>query len=209
MRCILISDTHGQEAWLDLPSGDILIHCGDFGLNSIADLEYTNRWFSKQDFKYKIFVAGNHDFACYRLQKHLVKGYLKDIIYLQDDLIEIEGLRIYGSPWTPKFNDWAFMLNRNSFELKRIWQKIPENLDFLITHCPPVSILDRNTYNNPCGCELLYQEVLYKMPKYHVFGHIHESYGKWQDYRGGTKFVNCSLLNKFYHLTNKPIILDI
>jgi hypothetical protein len=41
-----------------------------------------------------------------------VKASLQNCTYLEDELVEIEGIRIYGSPWQPEFCDWAFNLPR-------------------------------------------------------------------------------------------------
>jgi hypothetical protein len=41
-----------------------------------------------------------------------VKASLKNCTYLEDELVEVEGIRIYGSPWQPEFCDWAFNLPR-------------------------------------------------------------------------------------------------
>lgn len=46
--------------------------------------------------------------------------------------------------------------------------KIPANTDFLITHGPPVEILDDDR-----GCRLLRKAVFESKPKFHLFGHIH------------------------------------
>ena len=140
MKFCIISDTHGKEAWLDLPKCDILIHCGDFHITSLAELEYANRWFAQQKAKYSILVAGNHDSYIEHIGKDVAKSLFTNVIYLENELIEIEGLRIYGSPWSPEFNNWSFMYPRCSLDAKKIWKKIPENLDILVTHAPPYGI---------------------------------------------------------------------
>jgi len=207
MKVCLISDTHGKEVWLDLPEGDILIHCGDFQITNLNDLEYANRWFGRQNAKFKIFVPGNHDTGCEHFGKEMCKSLFTNVIYLQDEMVEIKGLRIYGSPFTPEFNRWSFMKERRSKELKEIWAKIPNNLDFLISHGPPYQILDKADSGEHCGCEILQREVFKKKPKYHCFGHIHGQYG--QEIRHGVQFINCSLLNEDYKMVNKPVILEI
>lgn len=207
MKICLISDTHGSEHLLTLPEGDILIHCGDFHITNLNDLEYTNRWFAKQDFKYKIFVAGNHDTYIEKVGKDFTKSILKDVIYLENEGIEIEGLKFWGSPFSPEFNNWSFMYQRRSIEGRNIWNKMPEKLDLLITHAPPYKILDLNSRKENCGCEILQRKVLEKYPKYHCFGHLHESYG--QEKIENTTFINCSLLDDNYDLVNEPIILEI
>ena len=40
---------------------------------------------------------------------------------------------MYGSPWQPEFNDWAFNLNRGE-ECREKWDMIPKDTDILITH---------------------------------------------------------------------------
>lgn len=60
---VLISDTHScHESLGPLPEGDILIHAGDITEHgTIKETEDFVHWFSTLPYKYKIFVAGNHD----------------------------------------------------------------------------------------------------------------------------------------------------
>src|SRR5690625_2313187 len=111
-----ISDTHGNHEELHAPDVDIVIHSGDAGnyrdvtLNSI-ELENFFEWYGKLDIKYKIYVAGNHDSS---IEKRLIsREYIgeKGIIYLENEEVIIEGLKIWGSPYTPTFNNWSFNLN--------------------------------------------------------------------------------------------------
>jgi len=208
MKICAISDTHGKEAWLDLPKGDILIHCGDFHITSLAELEYANRWFGRQSFRYKCFVAGNHDTYIEHIGKEVAKSLFTNVIYLENELIEIEGLRIYGSPYVPYSNNWSFMYQRCSLEAKNIWSKIPYNLDVLITHGAIYGVLDRNSSDIRCGCEVLAREIMKKKPKRHLFGHIHGN-GGLSITQANIDFYNCSVLNEEYKLTNKPTILEI
>ena len=64
------------------------------------------------------------------------------IIIFEDELVELDGIRFYGSPWTPAFNDWAF--NKSRAKIDKVWQNIPtdEHIHVLITHGPPKGILD-------------------------------------------------------------------
>ena len=57
-----LSDTEGAHHELRLGTGDLLIHCGDvtaFGMEE--ELEDFLQWFLRQDFRHKVFIAGNHD----------------------------------------------------------------------------------------------------------------------------------------------------
>jgi Icc-related predicted phosphoesterase len=206
MHVVCLSDTHTLKP--EVPDGDMLIHCGDFsGLGNIKELVDFDNWLSSFPHKYKIFISGNHDGIFeqnYSFSKSLVNP---SIIYLQDELIEIEGLRIYGSPWTPTFNDWHFMKDRGS-PIQEVWDKIPNNLDVLITHGPPCGILDYSIYSHESvGCSNLLQTVMNSKPKFHIFGHLHGNYGIFKDLN--TTFINCAVLNDNYKLVNKCVEFDI
>jgi len=206
-KIVCFADTHHSNHELDLGSGDILIFAGDFGIDSMNDLLYANRWFGQQKFTHKIFVAGNHETYLAQMSISDIKQIFNEVIYLQDELVEIDGIRFYGSPYTPMFNNWAFMLERCSLELKQKWDLIPENLDFLISHGPAYGVRDISQTGEHCGCEVLQRAILQKMPKYHVFGHIHHSYGH-QIIGDDTIALNCSVLDDNYDLKNNPQIIE-
>ena len=77
----------------------------------------------------------------------------------------------------------------------------------MITHCPPKGILDKTEAGVKAGCALLRAEIQRIAPKYHVFGHIHESYGS--NLISGTNFVNASICDRAYRPVNKPVIFNI
>jgi Icc-related predicted phosphoesterase len=110
-----------------------------------------------------------------------------NIIYLENSGTVIEGLKIWGSPVTPYFMDMAFNKRRGA-EIKKIWNKIPNNLDVLITHGPPKDIFD-----NGLGCEDLSNKLKIAKPKFHIFGHIHEHNGRKEI--NGTTYINAALVN--------------
>lgn len=62
MDITFISDTHGIHDELKLQEGKVLIDAGDITEYGTEE-EVTDflKWFSKQPFTYKIFIAGNHD----------------------------------------------------------------------------------------------------------------------------------------------------
>ena len=64
---------------------------------------------------------------------------------------------------------------------------IPADVDFLITHGPAYSYLDRDL-----GCKQLFLSVASARPKYHIFGHVHEEGLKRKAMLGGTTFLNVS-----------------
>lgn len=102
MKITIISDTHARHSQLSLTPGDLLIHAGDFSKRGkIDDLLDVNEWLGQQPFKYKVIIAGNHDFYCENNNDS--KDIFTNAIYLQDSSVTIEGIKIYGSPWQPEF----------------------------------------------------------------------------------------------------------
>lgn len=194
-----------------------MVHSGDLMNSGWSEWEITDfcKWFASQDYDAKVFIAGNHD---HLFEKNLesvmqiVNSY--DIDYLQDSEIgfgRTDGpiARIWGSPWQPWFHNWAFNLPRDGEELKARWDLIPESVDLLITHGPPMGHLDVSGspwFERDLGCRLLRERVDVIKPKIHVFGHIHGSYG--YKFHNGTHFINASVLDERYQQVNKPIIID-
>ena len=220
MKIVLISDTHTKHGHVtkDLPAGDIIIHAGDCtNIGRPNELTDFLNWFSMLPYKHKIFIAGNHDFCFERVSAWVdekpiyvdIAQEFKDrgVIYLMDQMVEVEGLKIYGSPWQPRFFDWAFNVTRGDAIAKK-WESIPEGLDILITHGPVFGILDQTFTGQRVGCEELYKKVVQVKPKIHVCGHIHYARG----YRSfdGTAYFNACVLGENYEYQNKPIavILD-
>lgn len=136
-----------------------------------------------------------------------IKQCLTNCIYLQDELLELYGLKIYGTPWQPEFCKWAFNLPRGEQCLDK-WNKIPSNVDILITHTPPVGHGDLCCSGVRAGCVELLTTIQQRVkPKYHVFGHIHEGYGITSD--GKIIFINASTCDINYLPNNLPIVFDI
>jgi Icc-related predicted phosphoesterase len=208
LKFTAISDTHGKHPALHLPHGDVLIHAGDVsmkgGRQETADFL---DWFAKQDFRYKILVAGNHDFFFERSTEAEIREVLPEgIIYLNDSGAIINGLHIWGSPITPWFFNWAFNRHRGE-PIKRHWELIPADTDILITHGPVYGNLDKTNDGVHAGCCDLSEKVLAIKPKAHICGHIHEAYGTLQ--KEGTLFMNASVLNERYELVNEPVTFEL
>lgn len=205
MRIVCISDTHSRHDAITIPDGDVLVHAGDAtGRGKRAEIEAFDAWLGKLPHKHKVVIAGNHDFAFERDAQ--ARTWIRHATYLQDEEITVAGLRIYGSPWQPRFFDWAFNLDRGR-QLGEVWAKIPAGLDVLLTHGPPFGILDRCADGRQVGCEDLLEAVRLKRPRLHVFGHIHEAYGT--ERQGDTTFVNACNCDLAYDPIQAPIIIDL
>jgi Icc-related predicted phosphoesterase len=182
MKILHISDTHTYHDLLKIPSGiDMIIHSGDCSnprdpYNNESEVRDFIDWYKEIPVKHKIYVAGNHDTS---IEKGLVtKDDFKNagIIYLENESVVIDGIKIFGSPHTPNFGNWAFMKERT--KLERFWRlAIDEDVNIVVTHGPPKGILDKSydRENNLecCGDKSLLNRILEVQPTYSLFGHIH------------------------------------
>lgn len=210
-KLTFISDTHTREQLItpDLPGGDFLFHSGDImnsGYNP-QDIENFCSWFdSLSNYKYKIFIVGNHCrlFEDKPEQALEIVNKYKNIIYLQDSFVVLDGIKIYGSPWQPEFYNWAFNLPRNGFGLASKWEMIPKDTDILLTHGPAYGYVDtvKGREYDHLGCELLQDKILQIQPKIHSCGHIHSGYGYVSNKT--THFFNASVLYEDYNYSQKP-----
>jgi Icc-related predicted phosphoesterase len=208
MRLVFASDTHGLHDVLAVPDGDVFIHCGDLtNTGELSEIREVGKWLRRLPHRHKIVIAGNHDRAFEdepETAQELV-GAGAGVIYLQDAEVNIDGVKFYGSPWQPWFLDWAFNLQRGA-EIARKWNLIPDGTDVLVTHGPPMTILDYANGQH-LGCADLWKRVSEVGPKIHAFGHIHESSG--EEDRDGTKFVNAAICDGEYFPVNPARVVDI
>ena len=182
MKIWHISDTHGFHKQLNIPEGiDLVIHTGD--CSNRMD-PYTNEpevrqfieWYEQVPIPNKIFIPGNHDTS---IERNLIKG--SDFIsagihLLNHDWMNVDGIKIFGSPYTPTYGQWAFMKSRET--INRVWEQIPEGMDIVAVHGPCKGILDlscdRQNVLEFCGDSALRKHVLNRIkPKYFLSGHIH------------------------------------
>ena len=207
MKITCISDTHQivrnseelAKLTAILPGGECLVHAGDLsGRGTLVEIKMFLDWFSSLDYKHKIFIAGNHDHLFEKdplLAESIVAEY-PGLVYLNESGVEIEGIRFWGSPITPYFHNWAF--NRRPDRIADHWERIPEDVDFLITHGPPLGILDQLEDSSRVGCPALLRKVITIKPKVHLFGHIHCSRGI--DRIDSTVYINAAVLDEEYRL---------
>lgn len=216
-----VSDLHGSIP--ELEGGDLLIIAGDLtGIDAPEEYLTYFQWLSEQHYERIVWIAGNHDglLANDKALRQIKSSeffptsqYAQKIEYLKDSGTEFKGLKIWGSPWTPTYQEWYFMKDRGP-EIKQMWDKIPLDTNILVTHGPPFGILDSvaGFYSDKgieVGCQDLKNKIMdLKKLQLHVFGHIHESHGVKKLRQ--TTFVNASIMNVDFDPENKPIriILD-
>ena len=205
MRIVCISDTHELHRELAVPDGDLLIHAGDFTFFSQRPSmvrDFSN-WLGELPHRYKVVIPGNHE---YLLEEPRERDILTNATLLVDSGAVIEGVHIWGSPVTPLYGG-AFGLS-NPADRKRHWAQIPDGTDILITHGPPLGILDHAPHSQRKeGCPELLKAVLEGRPRLHVFGHIHAGYGTLAT--KDTLFVNAALFGELGELDRPPIVLEI
>lgn len=217
LKIVSISDTHGYHRRIkNIPDADVLIHAGDItGRGEIKVLNDFAMWMKELPHAHKLLIAGNHDLTLERdnAQKQEILKLFQEcgITYLQDSGIEIDNIHFWGSPWQPLFHSWAFNLPRGE-ALAEKWALIPDNTNVLITHGPPYQILDaapRGVFDiEHTGCEALLERVLELTHlRAHVFGHIHNSYGKYEEFN--VKFINSCICTESYYPNNLPQIFEI
>jgi predicted phosphodiesterase len=237
MRIVCISDTHGLHRELSLPAGDILIHAGDFtyfGRDKRQIVDF-GEWIGNLPFKHVIVVAGNHDYLFDPMRdgylpmgmrgenvlsighRYLLEAWrtvgASHCYYLEDMPLSIEGLNFYGSPYQRPCGDMAFTVQKDD-DLIPIWNRISAEIHVLVTHMPPIGIFDKvirdrgGAIRKDLGCRHLMNKIRQiKTLKAHIFGHIHESYGR--DTIGGVTFINASICGSNHKVVNSPIILDL
>lgn len=214
MKIDLISDTHSKHKEFDLKGGDILIHSGDATIRGRSrEIHAFLTWFSKQPYTHKIFVPGNHD-AGFETETAMYRGDCANlgITLLIDQAIVIDGVKIYGSPYTPTFSNWYFMRDRGE-ALKQHWDAIPDDTQVLITHGPAYQIKDwvknrSSPEGENVGCVDLRARIEQLVDlRLHVFGHIHDQAGT----RTIGKYIaaNAALLNDEYKNAYTPITISV
>jgi len=206
MRLVLISDTHQRHDDLVVPDGDVLIHAGDFSRRGKeGEVIRFNAWLGVQPHRHKVVIAGNHDFL-FEQEPALARTLLTHATYLEDTGVTIDGVRFWGSPWQPRFFDWAFNLDRGA-PLRAKWELIPAGIDVLIVHGPPRDVLDMTSRGEAVGCDDLLLALKRVRPKLFVCGHIHEAYG--EKFVDGIRCINAACCDERERPFHSPVVVDL
>ncbi len=204
MRIVAVADTHLFHRELAVPYGDVFLHAGDLCRGgSLAELAEALEWIAELPHPTKIVVAGNHDMCLEDAPDRARPLVAAVATYLEDEGAVIGGVRFWGSPWQPAYNGWGFNLPRGEALVAK-WARIPAALDVLVTHGPPEGIGDRSSMGaERAGCRDLRARVAMVRPLVHLFGHIHEDGGAWEE--DGTTFVNCTT----WESERPPTVIDV
>eukprot|EP01043_Picozoa_sp_COSAG02_P043796 COSAG02_NODE_3848_length_6150_cov_2.038176_1_plen_349_part_00 len=235
-RLVFVSDTHRTEAWLSLPPGDVLVHCGDALLEdrdedqrSVDAFTDFARWFQSQPHKHKILIAGNHDAVLERLGASGVQQILDTVA---PDVADNHGqatrpdcgatLYMCGNTTTLRIDNQELKLAASPYShansaasTNRAYQgAIEELVDWLDKLGPPPSEseapLDLLLTHGPS--DALTDWVGTHQPRVHAYGHVHSAYGaRWQNYAHGrsTFVANAALADNAYAPMNPSIVVDL
>jgi len=200
LTIVLISDTHELHREVEVPPGDILIHAGDFTMNSKSaeKLLDFNEWLGELPHAYRVVIPGNHDSIVEDASR---RSLITNATLLINESVEIMGLKFWGSPTTPLLGE-AFGVVSDTARAK-LYSRIPADTDILVTHGPPYGILDQTPGSHHHeGCNQLLGALRKVKPMLHVFGHIHGAYGT--ESTNDTLFVNAALPGRGFGMSNRP-----
>lgn len=220
MKIVATSDVHGHLEKIKIPDGDVLIVAGDiladydynFGaiitpqtmrLQQLEALKKLNVFLGTLPHRLKILIGGNHDYVLEDMEPEC-RAAITNAVYLRDEEHIFEGVKFYGYPWVPNLRGMAFFAE--GAWRKKYCEKIPHDVDVMISHGPPYGIMDK-VREEYVGCVHLLKEVDEIAPRLHIFGHIHHAYGRRR--RGETEFYNVACCNGAYEPVNPPIVAEI
>lgn len=253
---------------LTIPPCDILIHCGDITFASrfktpscrLQILHSFGQWLSAQkQCTYKVVVGGNHDKGLEESDEDTIlralsgsstprrseeqiqaqaQAHAQGVIYLNNEYVTVEGLGIFGSPYSKgKSGNAAFQSKAQAEESMLKFAQVLEMsagagagpgpgpadtkrkpLDVLVCHSNSLEpVLDAAGRSG---------EV--ELPKLSLWGHYHAKYGVRRSkeqkqnskspmqastgasakYRSMMSVCACSV-NEAYNPVNSPIIIDV
>jgi Icc-related predicted phosphoesterase len=208
VRIVAVADQHGQLP--PIPPCDLLLIAGDvcpLGDHSRREqLEFLEgpfaEWLVMSEADEVVGVAGNHDLLA-EDDPAFVAGL--PWTYLCDSEATVCGLRIWGTPRTPTFGDWAFM--EPDAQLGRYFDAIPDGLDVLLSHGPPFGVLDLASRGELTGSETLRRALLRAHPQVCVFGHIHEGHG--EGVVAGVRCINAAIVDRDYLPAHRPFAFQL
>ena len=183
----------------------MLIHAGDVTEDGAGqELASFNSWLGSLPFAEKVVIAGNHELSAWdRRSASVLARLLSNAVYLCDEGAMVQGLYVYGTPWSP-----SQLRSQTEMEcLKERWEDIPAGTDILVVHSPPYGVLDRNERGECIGDPGLRDRIREVRPRLVVFGHVHASYGRVK--MDGTTYVNAAILQRESGGLNAPIVVEL
>lgn len=197
MRLLHISDTHRYHwQFKNLPEAEVLVHSGDFCMigTETEAIDFLN-WFCDLPYSHKVFICGNHDECLYGTN---IEGLDENVYYLCNSGVTIEGIKFYGVPMFIADS----VIGRQEYNIAQI----PVGTDVLITHMPPLGILDIDDGIH-YGSDSLLGRARDIHPKAHLFGHIHPQHGIIR--KNGIIFSNGAMVSNQHFLASRFNVIEI
>jgi Icc-related predicted phosphoesterase len=205
VRVAALSDLHGElPPPAHMPDCELLLIAGDIcpldDHHPWAQHQWLKtkfaRWLEKVPAAHVIGIAGNHDMIFAQTQEPLAPNLPWH--YLEDESIELAGLRIHGTPWIPWMGrGWVFQDPEEDEEEEFLAKKFaasPAGLDILLAHTPPAGgPLALTMEGEYAGSAALAEVIERTHPRLVVCGHIHE--GRGIERKGASTIANVSSLD--------------
>lgn len=206
MKVCAISDLHLREP--DLPEADLGLLAGDLTFRGTLK-EYKKSMYylqsQREKFKDAYCTLGNHDGGLF-----LDRGHREEFEresgwkILIDETVEVQGIKLFGSPYTPEFCNWFWAYERPTNRWKEL---IQEGTSIILTHGPCLGILDETLRGEKVGCYDLGRRVREVAPVAFISGHIHSGYG--QETIDNTTYYNVSICDEDYMPSNPATVFEI
>lgn len=225
MKIVAISDVHGKWDKLNISECDLLISVGDYSFRGETHMIIDfHKWLNKQPATHIISIQGNHEVGVERnfaAAKELAEMACPRVKFVSHELVEIEGIKIFCSAWSPEFHRWAYnaarspedALNMGLPYIKELWNDIPIDCDIVATHTPCHGLLDQVYYvdgitpKEQVGCWHLLEKFMQTNAKMHIAGHIHSGHG-FKEFNG-KHFYNVAICGETYAVDYEPTIIEL
>jgi len=216
IRFVIVSDSHNSHDHLEMPEGDVLLHCGDMtDCGSVDEVRKFNEFLGRVKHKYKMgiyVICGNHEERIAHMTPSEIQKLFSNATYLHDSSIVLDDkIVVYGTPWVPNMSYQKHeshmkywdnkMFYRSEVALAEKWRQIPDNTHILMTHTPPRNVRDGVS---KFGCpELSSRLAQLSDVRIHCFGHVHMGYGYEMN-----ETCNRLSINAAVDTDEQPVVVD-
>lgn len=212
MKVLATSDLHGQLPAVD--ACDLLLIGGDIcplsDHSPAGQLHWLDKvfrpWLLSIEAERIVGIAGNHDLV-FENDPDAVTDLDLPWTYLQDSETDIEGLRIYGTPWVPSLPFWAFHGGMYG-SCGTHFDDIPTGLDILLSHGPTHRYGDRLPDYGYVGSTTMAKRLATLKPRLFVCGHIHEGHGHYRHPHVQSGIYNVAYVDERYEPVHPVVDLS-